>query len=227
MDMQATGFVIWLTGMKRAGKSTLAKVVANRLTASGRSVELLDEDGDAKVLIDGLADAREDHARIVKRFGFTAKAVARSGGVAVCAALSPWRDVRDQLRKEARRFAEVFVDCSMEKLMERDADGTYKRALAGEAKNVPGVDVPYEPPQHAEITVRTEQESVEQCVVKIFQGLVDAKLVGPTEFGRLTGGQRPRRGKPAKASKGKGGRAKGAAKRVAKSKGGSKAKKRK
>jgi adenylyl-sulfate kinase len=225
MDMQATGFVIWLTGMKRAGKSTLAKVVANRLTTSGRSVELFDEDGDARVLTEGLGDAREDHARIVKRIGYVAKAVARSGGIAVCAALSPWRDVRDQLRKEARRFAEVFVDCSMEKLMERDADGTYKRALAGEAKNVPGVDVPYEPPQHAEITLRTEQESVEQCAVKIFQGLVDAKLIGPTEFGRLTGGQRPRRGK-AKAPK-KGARAKAAGKGGAKAKGGSKSKKRK
>jgi len=208
MDMQSTGFVIWLTGMQRAGKSTLAKLVASRLTASGRPVELLDEDGDAKALFEGVADTREDHARIVRRLGFVAKAVSRSGGVAICAALSPWRDVRDQLRKEARRFAEVFVDCSMEKLMERDAQGTYKRALAGEAKNVPGVDIPYEPPQHAEITVRTDQESIEQCVLKIFQGLVDAKLIGPAEFGRLTGGQRPRRGKPGKGAKGKGARAK-------------------
>jgi adenylylsulfate kinase len=222
MDLQATGFVIWLTGMKRAGKSTLAKLVASRLTAAGRAVELLDADGDARVLIEGLGDDREGHARVVKRIGYVAKAVARSGGIAVCAALSPWRDVRDQLRKEARRFAEVFVDCSMEKLMERDADGTYKRALAGEAKNVPGVDVPYEPPQHAEITVRTDQESVEQCAVKIFQGLVDAKLIGPTEFGRLTGGQRPRRGKPGKGAKGKKGARKPAAKGA-----GSKAKKRK
>jgi adenylyl-sulfate kinase len=225
MDMQSTGFVIWLTGMKRAGKSTLAKLVANRLTASGRSVELLDEDGEAKVLLEGLADSRDDHARIVRRLGFVAKAVSRSGGIAVCSALSPWRDVRDQLRKEARRFAEVFVDCSMEKLMERDPQGTYKRALAGEAKNVPGVDVPYEPPQHAEITLRTDQESVEPCVVKIFQGLVDAKLIGPAEFGRLTGGQRPRRGKPAK-GKGKGGKAKAGGKGAQK-KGAAGAKKRK
>jgi adenylyl-sulfate kinase len=224
MDMQSTGFVIWLTGMKRAGKSTLAKIVANRLTQSGRSVELLDEDGEAKAILEGLGDSRDDHARVVRRLGFVAKAVSRSGGIAVCAALSPWRDVRDQLRKEARRFAEVFVDCSMEKLMERDPQGTYKRALAGEAKNVPGVDVPYEPPQHAEITVRTDQEAIEPCVVRIFQGLVDAKLIGPSEFGRLTGGQRPRRGKPAKGKKG--GRAKAGGKGASR-KGAAGAKKRK
>jgi adenylyl-sulfate kinase len=219
MDTQSTGFVIWLTGMKRAGKSTLAKIVANRLAGAGRSVELLDEDGDAKLLLEGLGDSREDQARAVRRMGYVAKAVARSGGIAVCSALSPWRDVRDQLRKEAKRFAEVFVDCSMEKLMERDALGTYKKAMAGEAKNVPGVDVPYEPPQHAEVTVRTDQEATEPCVVRIFQGLVDAKMIGPTEFGRLTGGQRPRKGKPAKGKggkAGKGGAKKGAAKKAKK-----------
>lgn len=209
MDTQSTGFVIWFTGMKRAGKSTLAKIVANRLAGAGRPVELLDEDGDVKLLLEGLGDSREDQARAVRRIGYVAKAVARSGGIAVCSALSPWRDTRDQLRREARRFAEIFVDCSMEKLMERDAQGTYKKAMAGEARNVPGVDVPYEPPQRAEVIVRTDQEPTEACVVRIFQGLVDAKLIGPTEFGKLTGGQRPRRGKP---GKGKGKGAKGAGK---------------
>jgi len=203
MDTQSTGFVVWLTGMQRAGKTTLARLVASRFTASGRRADLLDEDGDASLLLEGLTDSRDDRQRAVRRLGFVAAAIARNGGVAVCASLSPLREARDLIRKETRRFAEVFVDCSMEKLMDRDAQGIYRKALAGEEQNVPGVDIPYEPPQRAEVTIRTDQESIEQCVGKILQGLVDAKLIGPAEFGRLTGGQRPKRGKPAGKASGK------------------------
>jgi adenylylsulfate kinase len=198
---QSNGFVIWLTGMNRAGKSTLAAHLASRLAAAGRMVELLDEDGGAAVLIEGLGASKEDHAKAVARLGFVAKAVLRAGGVAVCAALSPYRDAREQLRKEARRFVEVFVDCSMEKLQQRDPEGIYKRALASEIRQVPGVDVPYEPPSHADVTLHTDQTSVDEEAKAVFQSLVDLKYIGPTEFGRLTGGQRPRRGKPGKRGK--------------------------
>ncbi|HEY6003841.1 MAG TPA: adenylyl-sulfate kinase [Anaeromyxobacter sp.] len=200
-SQQGNGFVVWLTGMNRAGKSTLAAHLVSRLAAAGRVVELLDEDGEARVLLEGLGTSKEDHAKAVARLGFAAKAILRAGGVAVCAALSPYRDAREQLRKEARRFVEVFVDCSMEKLQQRDPEGIYKRALAGEIRQVPGVDVPYEPPSHADVTVHTDQTSVEEAGKAVFQALVDHKFVGPTEFGRLTGGLRPRRGKPAKSGK--------------------------
>jgi adenylyl-sulfate kinase len=195
---QTTGFVIWLTGMNRAGKSTLARHLAERLTTAGRSVELLDEDGAAAVLLEGLGGAKEDHAKAVQRLGLVAKAVSRAGGIAVCAALSPYRDAREGLRREARRFVEVFVDCSMEKLQQRDPQGIYRRALAGELKQVPGVDVPYEPPTRPEVTVHTDQVSVDEGRNLVFQALVDQKLVGPSEFARLTGGLRPRRSKPAR-----------------------------
>ncbi len=154
MDVQqSSGFVIWVTGMNRAGKSTLAAHIASRFTAAGRRVELLDEGGDAALLLEGLGPS-------------------------------------------------MFVDCSMEKLQQRDPEGVYKRALAGELKQVPGVDAPYEPPGHADVTVHTDQVPVPEAGTRVFQALVDLKYVGPTEFGRLTGGQRPRRGKPAKAARG-------------------------
>ncbi len=203
METQHTaGFVVWLTGMNRAGKSTLAAHLAARLGGAGRRVELLDEGGEAALLLQGLGTSKDDRARAVARLGFVAKAVMRSGGIAVVAALSPYRDAREQLRKEARRFVEVFVDCSMEKLQERDPQGIYRKALAGELREVPGVDVPYEPPTRPEVTVHSDQLSVDDEGTRVFQALVDAKLVGPTEFGRLTGGQRPRRGKPAPAARG-------------------------
>jgi adenylyl-sulfate kinase len=211
---QGNGFVVWLTGMNRAGKSTLAAHLASHLAAAGRRVELLDEDGDAAVLIAGLGPSKDDHAKAVARLGFVAKAVLRAGGVAVCAALSPYRDAREQLRKEARRFVEVFVDCSMEKLQQRDPEGIYKRALAGELTQVPGVDVPYEPPAHADVTVHSDQVSVDEAGKAVFQALVDLKYVGPTEFGRLTGGLRPRRGKPAKPGKKKKAPARAAARKA-------------
>jgi adenylyl-sulfate kinase len=204
MDVQqTTGFIVWLTGMRRAGKTALAQLLATKFTGAGRRVELLDEDGAAKVLLDGLGASKEDHAKAVARLGFVAKAVMRNGGLAICAALSPDREARDQLRKEARRFVEVFVDCSMEKLQARDPEGIYRRALAGELKQVPGVDVPYEPPGHADVVVHTDQVNVAEGAARVFQALVDLKFVGPTEFGRLTGGQRPKRGKPGKAGKAK------------------------
>ncbi len=190
---QRPGFIVWLTGMNRAGKTTLANHVAARLTAIGRPVELLDEGGQARLLLEGLGATKEDHARAVSRLGFVARAVMRAGGVAVCAAVSPHRDAREALRKDVRRLVEVFVDCGMDELQKRDSGDVYKRALAGELTNVPGVDVPYEPPAHPEVTIHTDQVPVEEAARLIYQAMVDARYLAPVEFGRLTGGQRPRR----------------------------------
>jgi len=205
MDFQqSTGFIIWLTGMKKAGKTTLANQLAQRLTQAGRVVQLLDEDGEAKFLFEGLGPSKDGQVTAVKRFGYTAKAVARAGGIAVCAALSPYREPREQLRRESRRFVEVFVDCSIEKLMDRDGkEAYYKKAMTGEITQVAGVDLPYEPPVHAELVLHTELEPVEASLTRIFQTLVDGKFIGPTEFGRLTGGLKPKRkGKAVKGAKG-------------------------
>lgn len=218
MDLhQGTGFVVWLTGMNRAGKSTLAAQVAARLNAAGRPAELLDEDGEAgKLLLEGLGVSKDDRARAAARLGFVARAAMRGGGVAVVANLSPYRDAREKLRKDLRRFVEVFVDCGMETLQKRDAQGIYKRALAGEVRDVPGVDVPYEPPARPELVLHTDQLSVEDSVLRIFQTLVDAKCLAPADFGRLTGGQRPKRpSRPAPAAARGGARKKLAAKAAA------------
>ena len=208
---QGPGFIVWLTGMNRAGKSTLATYVATRLTGAGLRVELLDEDGPAKILLEGLGTTKEDHAKVVARLGLVARAVMRAGGVAVCAALSPYREAREALRREARRIVEVFVDCGMEELQRRDASGLYRKALAGEVQNVPGVDVPYEPPARAEVTVHTDQLPVAEAALRVFQALVDNRYIAPADFGRITGGQRPKRGRPS----GRGGARRGGPARAA------------
>ncbi len=198
-----TGFTIWFTGMSGAGKSTLAQYIAKRLLTIGRRVEVLDGDEVRENLSKGLGFSKEDRDTNIKRIGFVAKLLTRNDTIAISAAISPYRDARDNVRKEVKRFVEVFVDCPLEKLMERDVKGLYKKALAGEIKNFTGIDDPYEPPTHAEVVVRSDTEKVEESANKIFQSLVDLKYIGPTEFGKLTGGQRPKKGggKPAKAAR--------------------------
>jgi adenylyl-sulfate kinase len=188
---QQGGFVIWVTGMNGSGKTALATYLHKRLAATGRSAELIDADDAENPVTKGLGGSKDDRDVAVRRVGYVARLVARAGGIAVVAALSPFREPREQLRREVRRFVEVFVDAKMETLQKRDP--IYRRALAGEVRNVPGVDDPYEPPTHPDVTVRTDEERVEEAAKRIFQALVDVKYLGANEFMRLSGGQRPKR----------------------------------
>ncbi len=213
MDGQAQqgGFVIWITGMQGAGKTTLANQLNKRLTAAGRPAEVIDADDPNQILTRGLGVSKEDRDLAVRRVGHVAKLLARHGALVVVAALSPYREPREQLRREVRRFVEVFADCKMETLLQRS--DVYRRAMAQEIRNVAGIDDPYEPPTHPDLLVHTDAEKADASVLRILQALVDMKYIGPAEFGRLTGGQKPKKAvKPAKGKKGKGPARKGAKK---------------
>jgi len=170
---QQKGFTLWFTGLSGAGKSTLAHHVAKELRHRGLKVEILDGDEVRTNLSKGLGFSKEDRDTNIKRIGYVCKLLTRNGVVAVSAAISPYREVRDHNRQEIGHFIEVYVECSIEELTRRDVKGLYKKALAGELKNFTGVSDPYEPPLKAEIVVnsgkQTEQESLQAILAYLEQ----------------------------------------------------------
>jgi adenylyl-sulfate kinase len=190
---QASGFVIWLTGMTGAGKTTLATHLGKRFSAAGRPAEVIDGDSPNEILTRGLGVTKEDRDTSVRRIGAVSRMLVRHGAVVVVGSLSPFREARDAVRRDVRRFVEVFVDAPMDTLLARDTEGMYRKALAHELTNVAGIDDPYEPPTHAELVVRTDQEKPDSALGRLFQKLVDMKYVTPAEFALLTGGLRPRK----------------------------------
>ena len=149
----SVGFVIWLTGLSGAGKSTIAERLEQELIALGRTVTVLDGDEVRTHLSKGLGFSKEDRDTNVRRIGYVARLVARSGAVAITAAISPYGEVRDEIRSLTPNFVEVFVRCSLDELVRRDVKGLYAKAIAGEIEHFTGVSDPYEAPEHAEVIV--------------------------------------------------------------------------
>jgi 3'-phosphoadenosine 5'-phosphosulfate synthase len=165
------GFVVWFTGLSGAGKSTIGAALQAELTRRGRHSELLDGDEVRTHLSKGLGFSKEDRDTNIRRIGYVAGLVARSGGVAIAAAISPYREVRDEVRGQTPNFVEVFVRAPLQTLVERDVKGLYRKAIAGEIANFTGVSDPYEEPLHPEVVCDTSKECVEQSVAKVVAGL--------------------------------------------------------
>lgn len=153
------GFCLWFTGLSGAGKSTTADIVVTLLLEHGRQSTLLDGDVVRTHLSKGLGFSKEDRDANILRIGFVASEVARHGGVAVCAAVSPYRATRESVREMVgkHRFFEIFVDTPLEVCEERDVKGMYAQARAGLVKNFTGIDDPYEAPVAPELTLDTVQ----------------------------------------------------------------------
>jgi len=166
------GFTIWFTGLSCSGKSTLSKILETELRKRGRTkIEILDGDVVRTNLSKGLGFSKEDRDINIKRIGFVCKLLTRNGVVAIAAAISPYRSVRDYNRKEIGDFVEVYCKCPLEVCVKRDVKGLYKKALAGEIKNYTGVDDPYEEPLNPEVILETDQETHEESVAKIIRKL--------------------------------------------------------
>jgi len=175
--MQNLGFIIWLTGLSGAGKSTIASSLAPILQAHGLRVEVLDGDVVRTHLSQGLSFSREDRDINVRRIGWVAALVARHGGVAVAAVISPFRNVREELKSQHPNFIEVYVNTNIDECARRDVKGLYAKAFNGEILNFTGVSDPYEPPLHPDVSVDTEKLSVEEGVGRIVEHLIELGLL--------------------------------------------------
>ena len=171
------GFTLWFTGLSGAGKSTISEIIFQRLRDAGRKVELLDGDVVRTHLSKGLGFSREDRDINIRRIGWVCEVLSRNGVVAIAAAISPYRAVRDEIRARIPHFVEVFVDCPLEVVAARDVKGLYKQALAGDIAQFTGVSDPYEPPLNPEVRVDSSAETARQSADRIWATLENLGLV--------------------------------------------------
>jgi adenylyl-sulfate kinase len=177
MRMEHAGFTLWFTGLSGAGKTTLARGVEAILRERGMKVEVLDGDIIRQNLSKGLGFSKEDRDTNIKRIGFVCKLLTRNGVVAIASAISPYREIREYVRHDIGSFILVYVKCSLEVLIQRDAKGLYQKALSGEIRNFTGISDPYEQPLHPEVTVDTAVESPSQSIAKIISKLEALQLI--------------------------------------------------
>jgi adenylylsulfate kinase len=157
------GFTLWFTGLSGAGKTTISEIVERELRARGSKVEVLDGDVVRENLSKGLGFSKEDRDTNIRRIAFVADLLSRNGVPVITAAISPYREIRDEARETmGDRFIEVFVKASVEVCAERDVKGLYEKAFKGEIKEFTGVSDPYEPPLSPELTLDTEHDSAEE-----------------------------------------------------------------
>ena len=175
--MERKGFTLWFTGLSGAGKTTLARLVETELNARGHKVEVLDGDIIRTNLSKGLGFSKEDRDTNIRRIGFVCALLTRNDVVAIAAAISPYREIRDDVRRQIGSFVEVYVKCPLDVLAERDVKGLYKKALVGEIKNFTGVDDPYEEPLTAELVVETDREQPKESAARVIAKLEEMSLV--------------------------------------------------
>jgi sulfate adenylyltransferase len=173
------GVCLWFTGLSGAGKSTTAEILTMILQENGRQVTLLDGDVVRTHLSKGLGFSKEDRDINIRRIGYVAAEIVRHGGLVVCAAVSPYRATRNDVRNMmgSDHFVEVFVDTPIEVCEERDVKGLYSKARRGEIKGFTGIDDPYEAPRNPEVTLDTVRNLAEENARRILEYLVEKGFV--------------------------------------------------
>ncbi|MDQ3911550.1 MAG: adenylyl-sulfate kinase [Actinomycetota bacterium] len=176
------GFTLWFTGLSGAGKTTVGEIVEKELRDRISTVEVLDGDIVRTNLSKGLGFSREDRDTNVLRIGFVANLLTRNGVAVIVSAISPYKEVRDQVRRDiGEDFIEVFVDCPVEVCAARDVKGLYEKAYAGEIGQFTGVSDPYEPPAAPEVVLKTDEEKPEVSARKVIAKLEELGYLDPVE----------------------------------------------
>jgi adenylyl-sulfate kinase len=176
------GFVLWLTGLSGSGKSTIAEIVEGELVARRIKVERLDGDIVRQGLTSDLGFSKEDRAKNIERVTFVAKLLSRNGVGCVCSFISPYQSVRDKVRIQTTNFIEVFVDASLDAVIERDVKGLYMKAIAGEIPNFTGISDPYEAPDEPDIRIQTDDETPLESAIQILEYLEDRGLIAYSDL---------------------------------------------
>jgi adenylyl-sulfate kinase len=178
----AKGFTLWFTGLSGAGKTTLTEALLPHLRERGVPVEVLDGDEVRTNLSKGLGFSKEDRDTNIRRIGYVSRLLARNGVGVIAAAISPYREIRDEVRASIEAdgavFVEVFVSASLDTLVARDVKGLYKKAIAGEIKQFTGVSDPYEAPLNPELVVNSDRDTVEESVRQVLAKLEELDLIG-------------------------------------------------
>jgi adenylyl-sulfate kinase len=172
------GFTLWFTGLSGSGKSTITGLLVEELKKRGSKVEVLDGDIVRENLSKGLGFSKEDRDTNIRRIAFVADLLSRNDVPVITAAISPYREIRDEARALMNgRMIEAYVKASVEECERRDVKGLYAKARAGEIKEFTGVSDPYEPPENPELVLETEQETPEQSAQKILAYLEERDLI--------------------------------------------------
>lgn len=169
--MKHRGVTVWFTGLSGAGKTTITKAVAEKLTSQGCKLEILDGDIVRENLTKGLGFSKEDRDINVRRIGFVAHLLTRNGVIVLVSAISPYRAIREELKEKIGDFVEVFVNAPLNVCEDRDVKGLYKKARSGEIPQFTGVSDPYEPPTNPTLECRTDLEEEEESVAKVLKTL--------------------------------------------------------
>jgi adenylyl-sulfate kinase len=177
------GLTVWFTGLSGAGKSTLSEALVEHFNARGRNIEVLDGDIVRTHLSKGLGFSKEDRDTNIKRIAFVCGLLTRNGVMCISAAISPYRETRAWAREHIGNFVEVYVKCDIAVCRQRDVKGLYKLADEGKIKGFTGVDDPYEEPEHPELVVETDKETVKESVARILAKLEDLGYLEPEEAG--------------------------------------------